>query len=758
MSGLLGGTFALSDTLDRYLEDYGCPDLFVSVNLGDASAAKTLENIPGVSKVSARLTAPAQFATKTQNDLSAHLISLFETDFQTFHVWNESESDALPNVYLDCDFARDNGILAGDTVTITVNAETLAEKTPFAALVKGNYSLEVNVGKIVSAPETLGSAPIDNYPTEIMNFGTVYVPASVLAELATKIFPVKIDVSKYCNQIVLLLEKGADTDAVSAAVKTALGERALSVTKLEESAIQKRIDSNVDPFMRLSIALPTFFLIVVLVILFLFMTITVKICRREIGILRALGFTKGSIRGLFAVAALVMFLLSALLGTGIGWIVIRIMASYFRDFFPLPFFDAKINLPTSALSLFATLAILQAAALFGTSIVSRIQPTEAMSRSAPDSAKVPLLVKKCKNLSPLTKFNLSSLLRNPKRFLVAAFCTAACTAIIFAGFGFSASKNFILQELFERRLRYDAQVFLSGSPEEEWYGKIAALPSVSALEKTVYLVTTVEKDGKTERCTLSGVAPDTKMIRLTNESGKDIPVPENGIVLEQKTAKRLNAKKGDVVTVNGFPLTVTDISYEGSFYIEYVSLSQAEALDSAPVRGLLCNVTDKQAFSDAITKEKPYFFCSFTSTMNASMHGLFKTFDLATWIVDIFALLVGFVVAINLNQNNLLERKRELCIMRLLGFPFGEISRKWFGQSVLQCAAGLLFGLPLGVVSTKLLLFLISTPTREYAYASGPKEFLLTFALILVYLFVSHTIAMFSVKRWNLPENTKEKE
>ena len=73
--------------------------------------------------------------------------------------------------------------------------------------------------------------------------------------------------------------------------------------------------------------------------------------------------------------------------------------------------------------LLLTVVVGQAATLSGTSLISRIQPSEAMSKQPPSSGKLSgfgrWLTRKA---GPFTRYSIISLLRNKKRFIFSVFC------------------------------------------------------------------------------------------------------------------------------------------------------------------------------------------------------------------------------------------------------------------------------------------------------------------------------------------------
>jgi ABC-type antimicrobial peptide transport system permease subunit len=142
----------------------------------------------------------------------------------------------------------------------------------------------------------------------------------------------------------------------------------------------------------------------------------------------------------------------------------------------------------------------------------------------------------------------------------------------------------------------------------------------------------------------------------------------------------------------------------------------------------------------------------------ASMVKIFDIYDVAAWIIIGFAVLIGLIIVVNTSQTNLLEQSKELCVLRTLGFSHRIVSGKLFLQSLFYFVFSCIIGMPFGVAVARMALRQIATKGREYPFASGIAECLLTAGLVFGYILLSHLISMRSMKKWNIVERVKEKE
>ena len=911
MTGLTGGYLSLEQSLTHYIRDYGYPDGVIQTGITTRDRADRLRSLPGVAEVNTRLLGDTVMTAPSGRYLSVRAISFSGEDFQRLYYWQEKDPGEKDAICLEYNFAVDNGISAGDTVSVRV----------------GQEYRDYLVAGIVSAPETLSVQPTQTAWGYNSDFGYIYVPLRLLAQeeekeylkskgkldsnaeqleekqqeldsgrkrfleqqaelekagaalrekqaeldtaiaetgeqraqlddaleqlaaaeeelgadnplvaaqrsvvdAAAALLEVKqaqldagieeaasrqaqLDDAReqlaagakelddaeaklqekraeledaygeleekekeifqvYCNQFLLRFTPDADREKTLAEAVRILESAVPGVQYsflYENSPVQNRIDSVLRPVKTLTVLMPTVFFVTVLVVGFLFMSLIIRQSRREIGILRALGFTARDIRLLFCAVNLPVSLGAVLLGTLMSIGVSRYIGASFESYFPLPFYENVFDVRNAAFSALLTVVVGQAATLFGTSVISRILPAEAMSREIPSSAKVSRLGRfLTRKAGPFTRYSIISLLRNKKRFVFSVVCLSASVMIIFASLSFITSKNAILAELFGKQIRYDCQVFLKNMPDRAFMRELEALDYVSGTLQVDYYTADISFRGRTETASVNALPGDTDQIQIFGINGEPLSVPPEGILLEKHLAAELGAAPGDRVLVNGVELEVTGISNQNVNRSQYISARQAAKLGPPTFRGILIRAgeTGKAAAEEGerslqalLAGRDDYQYCVFTRLFRGGMEKAFALYDLAAWIIIGFAVLIGLIIVVNTMQTNLLEQKKELGVLRTLGFSHGIVSWKLFLQSLLYFVFSCVIGTPLGVAFARTALRQLATKEQEYPFASGIAECLVTAGLVFAYMLVSHLISSRSMKKWDIVEIVKDRE
>lgn len=565
-----------------------------------------------------------------------------------------------------------------------------------------------------------------------------------------------------CNEFQLYFDDNADPDLTLEKAAASFEDiRVKNKVTYANSAVKKRIDENLDPIRTMMVLLPVVFFVIVLVVISLFMSMIIKQSRREIGILRAMGFTRGQVRGKFCTVSLIVCALAVIPGGLIGTGLSLYVGSYFRDFFPLPGFTYEVGLTGTALPAAATVAVTLTATLLSTGQISRIMPDEAMSRQVRASAKIPTVLRSViGRLRPMAKVTVTSLLRSKGRSVISTVCIAASAMLILTAFSFISSKNYTLHQVFDERIKYDCQIFFEETPSDDLMNKLENLGYIGQIENVAYYQTNICAGEKSKSAVVNAINEDSVLIGITDADGKALKVKQGGIVLERHTADELGVDEGSTVTVEGKEMTVTAVSDQCVNRIQYISYADAVFLPKADLGCIVCTFSGdcKQELLTLLFDTEGYQYSVFTASLYDYNTELFATYDLAAWIVILFAVTIGFVIVLNTMLTNLYENKKELAILRTLGFQHREISRSRFSQALLQFVLACLIGFPPGALLARAALTSISTPFTEYVYVGGVLEYLFTGGIILSYLIVSHFFSMRSMKKWDVTEVIKDKE
>ncbi len=566
-----------------------------------------------------------------------------------------------------------------------------------------------------------------------------------------------------CNQFLLRFSPGASPEEVLRQARAVLEDAGVQKTVLyPDSPVKHRIDANLIPMETMSNLIPLVFFSIALVVVYLFMALMIRQCRREIGILRALGFSRVRVVSLFVCVGFIVSLGAILLGFALSLAVRGFICYYFYDIlFHLPVRTMVFSWQRFLLSAASTAAVVVLSTLVSASSISSVQPSEAMSRPRPSTVKVSRPIQwLTRGVSPFLKFSIISLLRNKLRFLFSSFCLAGSVVMIFTSFSLISSSNEILRQIFDRCIHYDCQIFIRPDAGDSLRTALSTLSCVSEVENLDYYSASISLDGRTEMATVNTVGENTALLSVEDQKKQPIPLSGNGIVLEKHLAESLGVHPGETVWVNGSPLPVSGVSQQSGSRIQYVTESQRAILGGSILRSLICRVPSEREneLMRFLAEENDVLFASFTHSAYSAYVVLLSGAVTISFVLVFFAITIGMVIVMNTSQTNLLEQKKELCVLRTLGFQHREISRYWFAQSLLHFVVSCIFGFPGGIFLTIKTLEKLEVANRTYTFVNSPGDYALTAALVLGFIILSHFLTMRSMKKWDIVEVVKEKE
>ena len=565
-----------------------------------------------------------------------------------------------------------------------------------------------------------------------------------------------------CNQFLIYFKEGADPAAVLKRCEEALGNTEIKDSyDYENSDVSTRINNNTGPIGKLARFMPVVFYIVIITVIFLFMSILVRLCRREIGILMALGISRGSIRRLFGGVGLLVSVGSYIPGLGIGWILITLISEYYYNFFPLPFRVSEFDMSMLVPALVVTVLAVQAATLIGTGLISSIQPSEAMARFTEKPPVIPKFLDiLLRPFRELEKYSILSMFRNPLRFVLTVICISATSILIFSSMSFIASKEVIVSQLFDQRIFYDCEVFTSEGKENAIAETLNALDYVEHAEASRTYFKEVSFQENVKQVMISSIPKKSDMTGVIDSSGNRIMPEEAGIVMDRYTAKEIGAGAGDLVIIDNIPVRITELSDQYISRIQYVSEAQADLFGKESIGTVLVRLPKEkeEELRHYLSEQDGYLYTIFTGSLKAGIENLYETYDLYAWILVGFSVVIGFLIVFNITETTLLEQKKELCVLRTLGFSVTEIGRNLFSQSVLRFLGSLMIGLPIGAKIAEYGLSLLKSMDRDFPYASGIKEYAVTAGIVLLYILISHYVSILRMNSWDIVESVKDKE
>ena len=564
----------------------------------------------------------------------------------------------------------------------------------------------------------------------------------------------------YFNELLIVTEDNIDNKVLYNTVKNKylFGTEISDGFTFDDSPIKSYISLNIVGIKSLVYIVPSVFYAIVLLVVFLLISLIIKRARKEIGTLRLLGFSTRKIRMFFCLNGLIMAAFGIIVGLFGGYFLSVYICYYYSDFLNIPQVTVIPDFFVFIVAVAATIVTIQIATLSATLQFERITPVEVISNDVYQAAgPSAALTKFASHFKPIVKFNLITLFKGKKKLVLSVICSASVIVVIFTSLAYSASKDRVFDEYFNKRINYDAQVFVTGATDDfiEDLKKLDYVKNPSSID--YYSVTLVSGDKSAETVFCNVLNDD--YIKIFDRDGKIIDYPDSGVILEQHIADGLGLKLHDNVVIDGLLFEITALSFQTAGRVNYLSHDAASKL-SADYRAVVFDIdaADHQRFSEYASQKDGYIYTMFVDEVKAYNKEIFDSYAMPSIILTIFAVVIGFLIIVNINAYELIDQKRKLCIFKSLGFSFSEISANKFIQSIVQWLFAVIIGLPLGILVSVIVLKFIGSSSREYVYASGIIEFIISLGLTFLYTLISHVVCMHDFRKTDITKEIKDKD
>lgn len=550
----------------------------------------------------------------------------------------------------------------------------------------------------------------------------------------------------YENQYLI---KSADATSLIDEAKTKFSGKDSFVYALKRSNLPTNvtIEADVTQAKQLLYIFPVIFYLVALLIILTSVSQLINREQKNIGILKALGYSKIEILWHYTDVFIVLGLIGSAMGILLGPAIIpKVMGVKYGILYQLP----KIRTAFFRWEYLASLAILVVIILL-TSVfacLDSINKVPAVSLRGDNSVKMTLTsLSKFKifgKVSLSVRMAFRNMRRKISRSLMVILGVAGCSALLLCGFGVENTINYGLDLELGHYTPYDVTVSYSDGLSH--FDDITALDGVVAVDE--YAKYSVTAQGEKVLSSYVYVMPSVPKII-------DFGYDDTSVLVSSKLAKDIGVSAGDNVSFvyEGVTFTakvtgVIDLCItQGIIISEYLF-----AETYFPPTGAF--VKTKSGFAaataESIAGEKGILSATTMSDMRLRADEVLSSIRVMTMTIRIFAILLAVVVLYNLALLNFKERTKDIATLKVLGFSRFEIASSFIIEIIALTFFGSLIGLTLGYPLLYAVLSINETPLICYIYHIASNSYLYTvlltcgtsFAINLFFAFLTNKVRM----------------
>ncbi|MCA9613038.1 MAG: ABC transporter permease, partial [Myxococcales bacterium] len=525
---------SLRDARARFYASSGFGDVFVTLRRAPEAVAGRLEGLPGVRAVETRVVGMGSIPLEGISEPVRATVSSVPTDLGRVFLREGRlpEEGRDDEVVLSDAFAEAHGFRSGTRIPLVV----------------GGVRRDVRVVGIGLAPEYVIVIGAGEIAMDAKKRAVVWVGRDA-AEAA-------LDLEGSFNQAVLAVVPGTDERAVIDGVDEVLRRYGgLGAHGRDRQMSHYMLSQELGQLENMSSQLPPLFLMVAAFLLHVVLTRLVQLQRGQIAALKALGYFDREILLHYLELASVIVVLGALLGVGLGDWFGEQMVNLYADYFRFPDLVARVDPQTAIAAVLVSALAGVVGTLTSVRSVLKLAPAEAMAPPAPARYRRGLLEGAFfgRFVGPSTRMILREIQRRPLRVLLSAVGIGVAVGLLVVARFFGDAMDYLVGVQLHESQRWDAQVAFAEPRPVADLRSFATLPGVFRVEGMRAVPVRLVHGAREKNVSLMGHFGDptgeTSLQRVIDADARPVPLPEDGLVLTELLAEKLELRVGERVTV-----------------------------------------------------------------------------------------------------------------------------------------------------------------------------------------------------------------
>lgn len=523
---------------------------------------------------------------------------------------------------------------------------------------------------------------------------------------------------------------------------------------------------------------PVFFFLVAALVCMTTMARMVEEQRTQIGVLKALGYGKGSIVGKYLFYSGSAALIGCITGFLVGsYVFPQVIWTAYGIMYRLGDIEVMLDWRLALISLVVSLLC----SMGTTAATCRYELTEMaaqlMRPKAPKAGKRIVLEKipfLWNRMSFLVKVSMRNIFRYKQRFFMMVFGIGGCTALLVTGFGVKDSISSIIDSQYGEIQINDLNVVFSEPYYEMDSSEFEAVMETYAQEYMIAFEESIDLYYGEETRSVNLVIPEKPeeigaYLNLHTPDGEAIAYPGTGeAVLTKKLAEKSGVSVGDEVSLrdeDGNSLTVRVSGISENFIYNYVYLSPetwtAQIGQEPEYRSAYLNVQEGQdvyEVSAAVMNCKGVSSVTAYEDMRVRFGSMMESLNYVVLLIIICAGSLAFIVLYNLTNINITERLREIATIKVLGFYRNETASYVFRENLMLTGVGTLVGLVMGKYLHEFVMYKVDIDMIAFDVHIAPLSILYSILLTFVFAAVVCWVMNQKLDAINMAESMKSIE
>lgn len=728
-SGLEGIWRGIEYGFDSYTKETNLADEWVfATYLTDDDAAK-IKEMKGVTEVSKRLRITAA-SHNDENDTYLSLDTVGSEGISQMKLISGEKYDRLlkNSIWLDADYANENGITTGQTIDITFGGKTIHPSV---------------TGLVMSAEKAHYVGTNDYYIPEHKQYGYGFISDDIRKQLAIGI---------ECN----LLEIKSSDSAVKENINELLGKRFIAYYDRDTLFDVAFVSGQAENLKRVSMLFSSLFILLSVLSMRTTIKRLIDAQSADITTLKSLGFSRAKLTIYYSLYGLMV----GVIGTGLGYVFSFPFSAAIRKsqkaLISLPKWETKhtagsliVILLIIALSLIASVLAARKAliGLPAESVQSKVKRTKTT------------LLERIRHIWNRTGFGMKWTLRDASihksRIALGIISVCGSFMLLMIGTGTPDSVKALTSKSYSEEFVYSCKLTLDQSNTPEQTASLTEQLDGQLIQTVQSRITTDDSETCFKPVTIFSSGDYLALKTIDGDK-----LDKDSVYITQGMAETLNLDKGDAVKLSpsfsdhSFEFTIDGIIASGmpqTFYIGSHRWVDAGAVFQ-PTHLLCGKINDISSISDDPRISQVMTANQQRSNLEEFQKKLTGVFTL----MKVVAFVLVVIVLYNLSILSFLERTKEYNTFRVLGFHFSDIRKLASFENIIILVMGTLLGLPLGSKFLEIYCATFSNDTIKIYSALKSISLMIVCLTVVICTVITTVLLSRRIKKIDMVQALKE--
>jgi len=461
--------------------------------------------------------------------------------------------------------------------------------------------------------------------------------------------------------------------------------------------------SEIEERKSMTAVFPIAFLAIVLLTILTTMSRMVQYQRTQIGVLKALGFTKRTITNHYVGYSFLLTLFGGCLGAILGPLILPpLFVAPMKTVYTLP--EWKSSFLPSTYGIISVMCVLSVLITYSRCRVILHETAAASLRPKTTRFLKHRWFEKTKGWEKLSfgvQWNIRDILRSKVRSIMAIAGVTGCMGLLITGFGAMDAFDGLVNIKYDTMSKYENRINLEEGITDRQINDIQTSVQGELLMEDIIEV----RYGEKKESTKLTVNDQVTMIQYLDLDWQPAKLSDTGINLSYGLAKKLGIKTGDTISWHRYGENAWTASVVVCIYRDPqeqgITISREAFEDYQKTFVPTAMLTAEQEVAD----QPGIVSVENIEESAASINKMLKSMYLLIGIICVAACVLAIVVLYNLGVLSFAEKERELATLKVLGIQGNKIRRLLLMENSILTVIGLLPGYYFGLAMLNIIMY-----------------------------------------------------